>query len=124
MKVRPSLKHSYNFNGQATYLISGGLGGLGREIVRWMFSRGARHFLLLTSSGATGKPDRLKFLKEVRELGAVVLAPACDVTNRQDLVNTLQKALEEMPPVKGCIQAAMHLQVSISPFIFCFKFIF
>ncbi|KAF2843914.1 KR-domain-containing protein [Plenodomus tracheiphilus IPT5] len=107
---RPALKQAYTFSDQATYVISGGLGGLGREIVRWMFGRGARNFVLLTSSGAEGKPDALRFIKETKDLGAKILAPVCDITSRKLLENTLQQVLKEMPPIKGCIQAAMVLQ--------------
>ncbi|CAA9961740.1 hypothetical protein PTMSG1_05117 [Pyrenophora teres f. maculata] len=109
-KFRPALKPAYSFSDLATYVISGGLGGLGREIVRWMVGRGARNFLLLTSSGAEGKPDALKFIKEVEDMGVKIMAPACDITNRKLFESTLQRVSKEMPPIKGCIQAAMVLR--------------
>jgi NADPH:quinone reductase-like Zn-dependent oxidoreductase len=114
-QFRPALKPAYNFSDMATYVISGGLGGLGREVVRWMVSRGARHFLLLTSSGAKGKPDSVKFITEIENMGVKVMAPACDITNRKLFENTLRQVLEEMPPIKGRIQAAMVLQVRCCP---------
>lgn len=40
--VVPSRKPKYSFDPSASYAISGGLGGLGRSIARWMASRGAR----------------------------------------------------------------------------------
>ncbi|EKG10605.1 Beta-ketoacyl synthase [Macrophomina phaseolina MS6] len=110
VKFRPALKPAYHFSNQATYVISGGLGGLGREIIRWMTRRGARNFLALSSSGVEGKPDAPTFIKEVEGMGAKILAPACNITNRKLLENTLQKAMRELPPIKGCIQAAMVLQ--------------
>ncbi|KAI8935085.1 hypothetical protein NX059_007680 [Plenodomus lindquistii] len=109
-KIRPTLKHTYSFSDQATYLISGGLGGLGREIVRWMASRGARNFVLLTLSGIEGKPHVKRFIKDIEATGAKVMTPTCDVTNKEMLAHTLQQVAREMPPIKGCIQAAMRLQ--------------
>ncbi|KAH9870202.1 hypothetical protein J1614_007125 [Plenodomus biglobosus] len=90
-QFRPVLKQAYSFSDMATYVISGGLGGLGREIVRWMVGRGARHFVLITSSGAEGKPDALKFIKDIGNMGAKILAPACDITSAELLKNTLQQ---------------------------------
>jgi len=83
-----------------------------------MIGRGARNFLLLTSSGTEGKPDALKFIKEIEDMGVKVMAPACDITNRKLLENTLQQASKEMPPIKGCIQAAMVLRVGFRVFRF------
>ncbi|KAF6807652.1 polyketide synthase [Colletotrichum musicola] len=105
----PVLRPSYNFEAGATYVISGGLGGLGRRIVRWMIDRGARNFLLLSRRGAAN-PTASSFIQEMESLGARIEAPACDPSNRQVLEQTLQglKA-KKLPPVRGCIQAAMVL---------------
>lgn len=79
-----------------------------------MTSRGAKNFLIVTSSGATGKPDALKFIEEIEAHGATVWAPACDIRNGKLLESTLRECILErgMPPIKGCIQAAMVLHVS------------
>lgn len=39
----------------ATYLLTGGLGGLGRSVSTWLAERGARHFVFLSRSAA--KPE-------------------------------------------------------------------
>ena len=38
----------------ATYLITGGLGGLGLKLARWLVDRGAHHLVLLSRSGVAG----------------------------------------------------------------------
>ncbi|KAI3536794.1 KR domain-containing protein [Colletotrichum abscissum] len=112
VEYRPSqLQHGYNFDANATYVISGGLGGLGREIARWMVSRGARNLLLLSSRGVAGRPDALKLIQELEATdGVTVLAPTCNVVDRGAVEDTLLKASRELPPIKGCIQAAMVLR--------------
>lgn len=110
VQYQPALKPAYMFEAQGTYVISGGLGGLGREIMRWMVSRGARHFLVTSSRGVAGRPDVTAFLEEMQERGAVIQAPASDISNRALLEATLLEAQRTLPPIKGCIQAAMILE--------------
>ncbi|WDK19629.1 KR domain-containing protein [Colletotrichum graminicola] len=100
----------YNFDADATYVISGGLGGLGREITRWMVTRGARHFVLLSSRGPSDRPEAVKFLKELELSSVKILAPACDVSDRTSLESVLTQAREQLPPIRGCIQSAMALR--------------
>lgn len=110
VQYQPAQRPAYTFEAQATYVISGGLGGLGREIMRWMATRGARHFLVTSSRGVAGRPDVIAFIQEMEEQGVVILAPASDISNRTLLQATLQEAQEKLPPIKGCIQAAMILE--------------
>ncbi|KAL2881167.1 hypothetical protein SGCOL_003457 [Colletotrichum sp. CLE4] len=112
VEYRPSQRqHRYNFEANATYVISGGLGGLGREIARWIVSREARNLLLLSPRGAAGRPDALKLIQELEcTAGATVLAPACDIVDQKAVEETLRQASRELPPIKGCIQATMVLR--------------
>ncbi|KAK1979267.1 hypothetical protein LZ30DRAFT_783573 [Colletotrichum cereale] len=105
----PALKPSYQFRPDSTYVLAGGLGGLPKAIVRWMIGRGARHFLLLSRAGAGGNEEAQRFIAEVEGHGARVLAPSCDISNRQVLEATLRQSLQTMPPIRGCIQGAMVL---------------
>ncbi|KAK8098521.1 KR domain-containing protein [Apiospora kogelbergensis] len=106
---QPARTPAYGFEAQATYVISGGLGGLGREIMRWMASRGARYFLVTSSRGVAGRADVMAFVKEMEAQGVVIHAPASDISNRAILEATLEEASKTLPPIKGCIQAAMVL---------------
>ncbi|RDL41700.1 Thiolase-like protein [Venustampulla echinocandica] len=105
-------KPTYSFQDDATYLISGGLGGLGRSISRWMVGRGARHLLLLSRSGPTS-PAAQAFLAEMRDLGVQVETPVCDVAYKPSLAFVLEKYRQVMPPIKGCIQGAMVLKDAV-----------
>ncbi|KAJ4420806.1 Type I Iterative PKS [Gnomoniopsis sp. IMI 355080] len=109
VQYQPALRPAYMFQAQATYVISGGLGGLGREIMRWMADRGAKHFLVTSSRGPAGRPEVLAFIQEMEDRGVIMMTPASDISNRALLENTLKEAAKTLPPIKGCIQAAMVL---------------
>ena len=106
----PSSVPRYSYEQDATYLIAGGLGGLGRAITRWMASRGARNFILLSRSGAKGK-EAIDLIEELKSRGVKIAAPPCDVSIEDEVSATLEKYRYTMPPVRGCIQASMVLKV-------------
>ncbi|PWY91350.1 polyketide synthase [Aspergillus sclerotioniger CBS 115572] len=99
-------KPSFSFPPDATYVIAGGLGGLGRSIARWLVERGARNLLLLSRSGQAS-PHARSLVEELHARGARVITPACDITNRELLKTVLSVCSQLMPPIKGCVQATM-----------------
>ena len=101
---------TYSFDPNVTYLIAGGLGGLGRSITRWMVSRGAKHLLLLSRSG-TSRSEARDFVQTLKDEGVQIEAPACDITDAVSLEKALKLAQENMPSIKGCIQGSMVLKV-------------
>ncbi|KAH6626290.1 phenolpthiocerol synthesis polyketide synthase ppsA [Chaetomium sp. MPI-SDFR-AT-0129] len=112
--VVPRPKLPYQFDPHASYLLSGGLGGLGRSIARWMASRGARFLILLSRSGLAS-PAAQSLASELSQLGVRVAAPACDVSDPSALASALAycSETEKFPPIRGCIQGAMVLRDSI-----------
>ncbi|KAL5919125.1 hypothetical protein ACKVV7_007048 [Pyricularia oryzae] len=101
-----------SFDENATYVVSGGFGGLGIEIIRWMVARGARNLVVLSRRGAAD--DAAKALvDEVQAGGAKIITPCCDITDLQSLQQVLGKALEGLPAVKGCIQASTVLRDNV-----------
>ena len=71
------------FRAGASYLITGGLGGLGLEVARWMVRQGARRLILLGRSPSPrarvglprrGEPGRAgrRAVRELEALGASV----------------------------------------------------
>lgn len=94
---------------EATYVIAGGLGGLGRSVARWMAGRGAKNLILLSRRGPV--QDAAKQLVQELEVSCDrVATPACDVTDSEALRDAIEKCLETMPPVRGCIQGSMVLK--------------
>ncbi|KAI0879159.1 polyketide synthase [Hypoxylon argillaceum] len=109
VSIMPSQKPTTRFDATASFIIVGGLGGLGRAITRWAVARGARNLILLSRSGpitATAKA----FVEELAPLCQNVAAPACDVADKQALERCIAECLLYMPRIKGCIQASMVLK--------------
>ena len=95
-------------------MIAGGLGGLGRSAARWMASRGARNLILLSRSGVQSRSKAASdLIEELNSIGVQLHCPQCDVTNDGSLRAELDKYARTMPPIKGCIQASMHLRDAI-----------
>src|SRR5579862_8822481 len=97
------------FANDASYLLAGGLGGLGRSISRWMVSNGARNLIFVSRSGASS-PDAIKFVNDLTAAGVRVRVLSCDIEDEQKFSMSLSSTLETMPPIRGVIQAAMVLK--------------
>lgn len=111
----------YQFDSNATYVVSGGLGGIGRSIAEWMCRHGAKNLVLLSRSGP--KSDTAKQLvTKLENEGVRVYAPTCDISNAEAVKAAVTNVEANMPPVKGCIQASMVVEVSdyIFPWVFFF----
>ncbi|RDW94182.1 type I polyketide synthase [Aspergillus mulundensis] len=112
VRAIPTAKRPHLFDPNATYVIAGGLGGLGRGIARWMASCGARYLLLLSRRGAVDD-EAAAFLKELAASQISAIATPCDITDYLMLEAVLGAASHRFPPIKGCIQATMVLKDTI-----------
>lgn len=96
----------------ASYIVVGGLGGIGRSITQMLVERGAKHLILISRSAAS-RPSSQVFLEELRQAGCNVVARNCDISHEESLARMKKECLQDMPPVRGVIQAAMFLMVSV-----------
>ncbi|KAI1529123.1 Qor NADPH:quinone reductase [Pyrenophora tritici-repentis] len=106
--IVPEQQTPFFFKQDATYVLSDGLGGLGRSIARWMVSRGARNLLFLSRSENI-TPVVAEMEKLLAEQKCRVQIAKCDVTNAAELVRVLDQCKSSLPPIKGDIQGAMQL---------------
>jgi NADPH:quinone reductase-like Zn-dependent oxidoreductase/acyl carrier protein len=92
----------------ATYMITGGLGGFGLAVAKWLVRRGARHIVLLSRSGASKEEDRASFDALMRSDAEIIVrrADVADVAQITDVLETIRAAA---PPLRGVIHAAMTL---------------
>ncbi len=88
----------------ATYLITGGHGGLGLAVARWLVENGARHLVLLSRSGAASGGKEI--VAELSAKGATLVAIQADISNEDDLARALSEIRNTMPPLRGVIHAA------------------
>ncbi|PQK08615.1 hypothetical protein BB8028_0001g06890 [Beauveria bassiana] len=93
------------FSDEATYLVVGGLGGLGKEVARWMVEKGARSLCFLSPSAASDK--HATFIQELQSQGCRVTAIAGDVSKMDDV----ERAIAESPTlIGGVLQLSMVLK--------------
>jgi len=88
----------------ATYLITGGHGGLGLAVARWLVEKGARHVVLLSRSGASTSGEEVA--AELAAKGAVVATIQADISNESELARALSEIRNTMLPLRGVIHAA------------------
>ncbi|KAI0889325.1 fatty acid synthase S-acetyltransferase [Annulohypoxylon maeteangense] len=97
---------SANFENSASYLLVGGLGGLGRAISAWMVDHGARELIYLSRSAGEGPSDGV-FVNELKSMNCDVKLVKGDVTNLDDVAKAVSSATH---PLKGIIQMSMVLR--------------
>jgi NADPH:quinone reductase-like Zn-dependent oxidoreductase len=103
-----SSKHPSSLSPNASYLLVGGMGGIGRSVATWMVERGARCFVFLSrSAGKSGHDQR--FVRELEDQGCDVVCVPGSVAELADV----EKAIAQCPfPLSGVLQMSGVLQVS------------
>ena len=95
----------------ATYLVTGGTGGIGLSLGPLLVENGARNVILLGRSGSS-RPAVQKVLEQFKDTDINMRAIACDVGKRDDVLSALE-AIKDLPPVRGIIHGALFLRVSV-----------
>jgi NADPH:quinone reductase-like Zn-dependent oxidoreductase len=87
-----------------TYLVTGGLGGLGLAVSRWLAQHGARH-LVLTGRSAPSDHARA-VLNDLEHAGVQVEVRRGDIACREQVAGLLASISAEMPPLRGIFHLA------------------
>ncbi|KAK8069204.1 hypothetical protein PG994_005820 [Apiospora phragmitis] len=98
--------HRISFDPGSTYLLVGGIGGLGRSIATWMAEHGARSLLFLSRSAGSSDASKA-LLKELGGVGCQVTFVQGSVHHLDDVRNAVKQA---RTPIKGVLQLAMVLK--------------
>jgi acyl transferase domain-containing protein/acyl carrier protein len=93
----------------ATYLITGGFGGFGLAVMRWLVEHGARNLAVLSRSGASSDSAR-SALESLRSQGVTVADLAADVSDQHQLKSALRTVAGTMPPIRGVMHMAMVME--------------
>jgi acyl transferase domain-containing protein/NAD(P)-dependent dehydrogenase (short-subunit alcohol dehydrogenase family)/acyl carrier protein len=93
------------FKPDATYLITGGLGGFGQKTAHWMAERGARHLVLAGRSGAD-TPERSAFVADLHRRGVNVVCVKCDLAHEGQVRDLFATMAASAPPLRGVFHAA------------------
>ncbi|MHB1132627.1 MAG: type I polyketide synthase [Chloroflexota bacterium] len=121
---RPAL-HAKGVHWQTdgSYLITGGLGGLGVKLARWMVEQGARHLVLLGRSGLAAGGDsalghnitleeasrRATAVAEIEALGAQVTLVEADIADGDRMSALFERFGRDLPALRGVVHAAAGL---------------
>ena len=87
----------------ASYLITGGMGGLGLLITDWLVEKGAKRIVLVGRS-AGNEEAQLK-IKELTDKGIDIVVETLDVSDSASLGNAIQKCAQHELPLAGVIHA-------------------
>jgi len=89
----------------ASYLVTGGFGGLGKETASWLAEQGAGQ-IILASRNAGDKEGDQQFLQQLENSGCRAVARACDIAN----LSSVKKLIDEFGngpfPLKGIFHTA------------------
>jgi zearalenone synthase (highly reducing iterative type I polyketide synthase) len=110
--ISPSVENRFHLPSQATYVLAGGMGGVGRGLARFLVAHGARNLVFLSRSGASSSRST-DLVQEMMNKGVAVSVFACDVANSNSVATALAKCRETMPPIRGVIQAATVIRDAI-----------
>ncbi|PKS11740.1 hypothetical protein jhhlp_001728 [Lomentospora prolificans] len=94
--------------GDATYIIIGGSGGIGRSLIKWMVRRGAKNVVIVSRSSKIS-PQVAAVIEDAKALGSNVCLHQCDVSNAQDVGRLVTEINSSLPPVRGVVHSAMVL---------------
>ncbi|WP_413116534.1 type I polyketide synthase [Streptomyces sp. CY1] len=91
-----------------TVLITGGTGGLGAQVARWLARSGAEHLVLTSRRGlaAPGAAELRDELTALGEGGVRVTVAACDVRDRNEVAALLRRTTAGGDPVHAVFHAA------------------
>ncbi|KAM5483533.1 Type I Iterative PKS [Microsporum canis] len=99
-------------NPDETYMIVGGLGGIGRAIAPWMIENGAKN-LVLVSRHATSHPEAPQLAKVAESAGCRLQIYDSDVSKEASLLQLIHDCSKTLPPIRGVINGAMVLDDTV-----------
>ena len=93
-----------SFRRDGTYLVTGGLSGLGLLVAQWLAERGAGQLLLL----GRREPDAIarQAIARLERAGTQVRVAQADVAREDQVAAVLADARRQLPPLRGVIHAA------------------
>ncbi|MBI4859587.1 MAG: SDR family NAD(P)-dependent oxidoreductase [Candidatus Riflebacteria bacterium] len=95
-----------------SYLVTGGLSGLGLKTAQWLVQRGARTLILMGRRGVHTDEAR-EVLASLAARGVAVHVACADVADRAQVARVLGQCGAALPRLKGVVHAAMVLDDGI-----------
>ena len=108
LKVTNSAKMA-SFRSDFSYLLVGGLGGLGRAVSTWMVEHGARNIILMSRSGGDSEHDKA-FVNELSAQGCVAQIFKRNAASTSEVERAIRGSNK---PVAGVMLMSMVLRVRL-----------
>ncbi len=86
-----------------TYLVTGGLGGIGQAVAGWLAERGAATIVL--NGRRAPDPDAVEAIDSLRQRGVDVRVELADVTDAAAMDRMLARMDEALPPLAGIVHS-------------------
>ena len=92
------------FHADASYLITGGLGGIGLHVAEWLVQHGARHLALVSRR----RPDDAagERIAALQSMGTTIRVYSADIAEDEQVRGMLASMRAELPPLKGVFHLA------------------
>lgn len=107
--ARPQQQTELNLSADASYLVTGGLGGFGLKTAEWLAAHGARHLVLISRSGPASEETQ-EAIARLQAQGIEVYAQACDITDRMALTTLFETIAAQLPPLRGIVHSATVIE--------------
>ncbi|PSR82297.1 polyketide synthase [Coniella lustricola] len=108
--THPKKSNTTLLRSDATYILFGGTGGLGRSISKWMVAKGARNIVLVSRRARLDGAVAHLVQDLWHSARANIMVKACDITDMESVTNLIQTCCAELPPVAGVVHASMVLR--------------
>ena len=95
------------FSSDGAYILVGGLGGIGRFVLRWMVANGAKQLIAISRNGLKSQEAQDTFA-HINATDASLKVLKVDACNRKAMANALAE-VRETCPISGVINLAMLL---------------
>lgn len=103
-KVVLTQRHGPIVRDDASYLITGGLGGLGLAVAGWLADQGARHLGLIGRRSPSA--EAAETLAALRDRGVRVEVFQADISVAADVARVMEGIQSTMPALRGVVHAA------------------
>lgn len=103
------VQHNALFRRERTYLLVGLTGAIGQSLCTFMAANGAGNVCLISRNVALDPA----WVDSVAQMGTLVKAIACDVTDMADVKRAVGQIRETLPPIAGVANGAMVLHDSL-----------
>ncbi|MEM7410833.1 MAG: SDR family NAD(P)-dependent oxidoreductase [Myxococcota bacterium] len=104
VRETPTPEAPFRIDPDGTYVLSGGTGGLGIAVSRWLADAGARHLVLIARNAPT--PEAQQEIDRLVAMGVRVDAWSVDVADARAVENAFTALRDEGATVRGVVHGA------------------